>query len=76
MQGMISQDGATLLFPTSYGYFSPHILDVAKKYPDVRFARRGRRIRVGHESHIDIPVRRPGKGAAQDSLVAALQPLA
>jgi len=41
MQGMISQDGATLLFPTSYGYFNPHILDVAKKNPDVRFAHCG-----------------------------------
>ena len=25
MQGMISQDGASLLFPTSFGYFAPHI---------------------------------------------------
>ena len=41
MQGMISQDGATLLFPTSFGYFNPHILDVAKKNPDVRFAHCG-----------------------------------
>ena len=29
MQGMIAQDGATLLFPTSYGYFDPHTLAVA-----------------------------------------------
>ncbi len=41
MQGMISQDGASLLFPTSFGYFNPHILDVAKKNPDVRFAHCG-----------------------------------
>jgi simple sugar transport system substrate-binding protein len=41
MQGMISQDGATLLFPTSYGYYNPHILDVAKKNPDVRFSHCG-----------------------------------
>jgi basic membrane protein A len=41
MQGMISQDGATLLFPTSFGYFNPHILDVAKKNTDVRFAHCG-----------------------------------
>jgi basic membrane protein A and related proteins len=41
MGGMIAQDGATLLFPTSYGYFDPHILAVAAKNPDVRFAHCG-----------------------------------
>ena len=37
MTGMIAQDGAKLLFPTSYGYFEPHMLAIAAKYPDVRF---------------------------------------
>ncbi len=37
MESMINFDGATLLFPTSFGYFDPHILTVAKKYPDIRF---------------------------------------
>jgi basic membrane protein A and related proteins len=37
MESMITQDGAALLFPTSFGYFDPHILKVAPKYPDVRF---------------------------------------
>ena len=37
MTGMIAQDGAKLLFPTSYGYFDPHMLAVAAKNPDVRF---------------------------------------
>jgi simple sugar transport system substrate-binding protein len=41
MTGMISQDGAKLLFPTSFGYFDPHILAVAPKHPDVRFAHCG-----------------------------------
>ena len=41
MQGMISQDGATLLFPTSFGYFDPHILAIAAKNPNVRFAHCG-----------------------------------
>jgi len=41
MQGMISQDGAALLFPTSYGYFDPHVLQVAGKNPNVRFAHCG-----------------------------------
>lgn len=41
MQGMIAQDGAKLLFPTSFGYFDPHMLAMAAKYPDVRFAHCG-----------------------------------
>ncbi|MDM0046523.1 BMP family ABC transporter substrate-binding protein [Variovorax dokdonensis] len=41
MTGMIVQDGASLLFPTSFGYFDPHILALAPKYPDVRFAHCG-----------------------------------
>jgi basic membrane protein A and related proteins len=41
MQGMISQDGASLLFPTSFGYFDPHMLAVAAKNPKVRFAHCG-----------------------------------
>ncbi|HEV7912630.1 MAG TPA: BMP family ABC transporter substrate-binding protein [Albitalea sp.] len=41
MQGMIAQDGATLLFPTSYGYFDPHVLAVAAKNPNVRFGHCG-----------------------------------
>src|SRR5437867_7433863 len=32
MAGMISQDGAALLFPTSFGYFDPHVLTVAPKF--------------------------------------------
>ncbi len=41
MQGMISQDGAMLLFPTSFGYFEPHMLAVAGKAKDVRFSHCG-----------------------------------
>jgi basic membrane protein A and related proteins len=41
MTGMISQDGASLLFPTSFGYFDPHILTEAAKFPDVRFSHCG-----------------------------------
>ena len=37
MESMINLDGASLLFPTSFGYFSPYVLDMAKKYPDIQF---------------------------------------
>ena len=38
---MINLDGATLLFPTSFGYYSPHVLKIAAKYPKVRFEHAG-----------------------------------
>ncbi|MDO9709964.1 BMP family ABC transporter substrate-binding protein [Paracraurococcus lichenis] len=37
MESMIKLDGATLLFPTSFGYFDPYMLRVAAKYPKVEF---------------------------------------
>ncbi|HTB79442.1 MAG TPA: BMP family ABC transporter substrate-binding protein [Opitutaceae bacterium] len=37
MKDMIVQDGATALFPTSFGYFDPHILKLAKQFPQVQF---------------------------------------
>ena len=37
MQSMIQLDGASLVFPTSFGYFDPYMLRVAKKYPAVQF---------------------------------------
>jgi simple sugar transport system substrate-binding protein len=37
MESMINLDGAKLLFPTSFGYFDPHILKMAAKYKDVTF---------------------------------------
>jgi simple sugar transport system substrate-binding protein len=41
MTGMIAQDGASLVFPTSFGYFDPHVLAVAPKFPNMRFAHCG-----------------------------------
>lgn len=37
MESMINLDGATLLFPTSFGYFDPHVVQMAGKYPEVQF---------------------------------------
>jgi basic membrane protein A len=37
MESMINLDKAKVLFPTSFGYFDPHILKLADKYPDVTF---------------------------------------
>jgi basic membrane protein A and related proteins len=37
MRNMINLDHAQVVFPTSFGYFDPHILKVAKQYPKVQF---------------------------------------
>jgi len=41
MESMINLDGATLLFPTSFGYYNPHMLKLANKFPKVRFEHAG-----------------------------------
>lgn len=37
MESMVKLDGAQVLFPTSFGYFDPHILKVAPHYPAIQF---------------------------------------
>ena len=37
MESMIQLDGAKLIFATSFGYYAPFMVDMAKKYPDVQF---------------------------------------
>jgi len=37
MKGMIELSKCKIIFPTSFGYFDPHVLKVAEKYPEVMF---------------------------------------
>ncbi|MBH0236776.1 BMP family ABC transporter substrate-binding protein [Methylobrevis albus] len=37
MESMINLDGASLIFATSFGYYKPFVLDMAAKFPDVKF---------------------------------------
>src|SRR5690349_2182085 len=37
MESMINLDHVTAIFPTSFGYFDPHVLKVAQKFPEVTF---------------------------------------
>ena len=37
IRNMIEMDGASIIFPTSWGYFDPHSLQMAKEFPDVQF---------------------------------------
>src|SRR5690242_8533784 len=41
MESMINLDGATLLFPTSFGYYNPHVMKTAAKFPKIRFEHAG-----------------------------------
>ncbi len=36
MRNMVKEDGATVIFPTSYGYFNPHSLQIAREFPEVQ----------------------------------------
>jgi len=37
LEAMVQADGATLVFGTSFGYFDPFMIEMAKKYPKVEF---------------------------------------
>ena len=41
MRNMIEIDGATVLFPTSFGYFDPYMLELAAEFPEVQFFHAG-----------------------------------
>ena len=41
MRSMIEIDGATVLFPTSFGYYDPYILELAEEFPEVQFFHAG-----------------------------------
>ncbi len=41
MRSMIEMDGATVLFPTSFGYFDPYMLELAAEFPEVQFFHAG-----------------------------------
>jgi len=52
MRNMIDQDGATVIVPTSFGYFDPHVLEVAKAYPKVQFFHSGTLWKEGLPSNV------------------------
>src|SRR5260221_7025354 len=37
IESMINLDGATLIFPTSFGYYNPHMIKMAAKFPKLHF---------------------------------------
>jgi simple sugar transport system substrate-binding protein len=52
MESMINLDGASLIFPTSYGYFQPHTLEMAKKFPNVTFLHCGGTYKEGMPANV------------------------
>ncbi|HWZ06812.1 MAG TPA: BMP family ABC transporter substrate-binding protein, partial [Bradyrhizobium sp.] len=37
MESLITLDGASLIFGTSFGYFDPFMIDMAREFPKVQF---------------------------------------
>src|SRR6202050_3574374 len=37
IESMINLDGASLIFPTSFGYYNPHMIKMAAKFPKLHF---------------------------------------
>lgn len=52
MRNMIEIDGAKVLFPTSFGYFDPYILEMAAEFPDVQFLHAGGLYEEGMPSNV------------------------
>jgi basic membrane protein A len=52
MRSMIELDGATVLFPTSFGYLDPHILELAEEFPEVQFFHAGGLYQEGMPNNI------------------------
>lgn len=72
MESMIEFDGATLVFPTSFGYFDPHMLAVAPRYPAVQFRHCGAVWQEGvHPSNTGTYFGYIGLGQYLNGIVAA-----
>ncbi|MGP1375257.1 MAG: BMP family ABC transporter substrate-binding protein [Almyronema sp.] len=52
MRNMIEQDGATIIFPTSWGYFDPHSLQLAAEFPDVQFFHPNHPLEENHPANV------------------------
>src|SRR5258708_2925509 len=52
MATMIEQSDATLVFATSFGYFNPHVKEIAPKYPKITFLHAGGILKDGDPPNI------------------------
>ncbi len=51
MESMINLDKASLLFPTSFGYYDPHVIKLAAKYPKITFLHCGGLWQASHPTN-------------------------
>jgi len=73
MESMINLDGATVLFPTSFGYFDPHILKEAVKFKNVTFLHCGGMYTEGkHPTNVGSYFGYIDEGQYVSGIVAAL----
>lgn len=52
MRNMIELDGAKIIFPTSFGYFDPHSLQLAQEFPDVQFLHPNNPLEGSHPANV------------------------
>jgi simple sugar transport system substrate-binding protein len=52
MQSMINFDRVQVLFPTSFGYYDPHILKIAPSHDDIAFLHCGGLYQDGHPENV------------------------
>ncbi len=52
MRYMIEEEGAEIIFPTSFGYYDPYVLDLARAHPEVHFIHAGGLYQPGHPENI------------------------
>jgi basic membrane protein A len=52
METMINQSDAKLIFATSFGYFNPHVKEIAAKYPKIEFLHAGGILKDGDPPNI------------------------
>jgi basic membrane protein A and related proteins len=52
MKKLIDVEEAKVIFATSFGYFNPHVLEMAKKYPKIQFMHAGGPWKTGDPENI------------------------
>lgn len=52
MRRMIEEHGVNVMFPTSYGYYDPYVLQLAREFSGVQFLHAGGLFQPGHPENI------------------------
>ncbi|MBF2735578.1 MAG: BMP family ABC transporter substrate-binding protein [Betaproteobacteria bacterium AqS2] len=71
LEAMIVERGARLVYPTSYGYYDPYVLELAARHPEVYFRHAGNRWQEGHPPNIGSYVAHMHEGQYLAGVMAA-----